>query len=327
MRLSVYRLLRPFLFLFDAERAHELVTALCRLVWRFHLGRKITHFLYGRRVPLRPTLLAGLQLRNPIGLAAGFDKDGNLVPGIENLGFGFIEIGTITPRPQTGNPRPRLFRIADRRALLNQMGFNNEGAIAAVARLRRIRGEIGVPLGVNIGRNRDTPNSEALADYETLLRAFEGLADYFTVNVSSPNTPGLRNLQTEEFLSALGAKIASLGISRPVFLKLGPDLDAGQLESIARLCGKGKPFAGLVLTNTLPTDLGGISGLPLKGPSLSALKIARRFLSPEASVISVGGIETAQDVEDRLEAGATAVQIYSALIYQGPSAPKKLLTY
>lgn len=324
--LNFYRLIvRPILFCFDAEAAHRFVFAAVGFLWSFPLTKRLTRFLYARHLPSIPVNIAGVDFANPIGLAAGFDKNGSLLPGIENLGFGFLEIGTITPRPQIGNPPPRMFRVVEKRALLNRMGFNNDGADAVAARLKGVKQQLSVPLGVNLGKNRDTPNSKAIDDYEFLFKKFEGLADYFVVNISSPNTPGLRDLQNGAFVQKLGAKILELKVGTPVFVKLAPDIAGEDLQAICRQCGAEMPFAGLILTNTMPTDLGGLSGCPLKGPSTELLKLTRKYLSPEIPIISVGGIETVKDVQERLALGASAVQLYSGLVYEGPAIVGRLV--
>lgn len=323
---SFYRLvLKPLLFAMDAETAHHLVQKIARLLWKSRAGRKLTRAIYARRIEPMPVTLAGMQLSSPLGLAAGFDKNALLVPGIETLGFGFIEIGTVTPRPQAGNPRPRMHRVPEKRALVNRMGFNNDGAEAVSARLLAVRNQLSVPLGVNLGKNRDTPNSEAVKDYETLFKAFSLTASYFVINISSPNTPGLRDLQSGEFIAALGERVLKHRLQQPVFVKLAPDVAHDDMKAIAQLCGAGRPYAGLILTNTIPTDLGGLSGYPLKGPSVNALRIARTVVSAEVPIISVGGIECADDILERFKNGANAVQIYSSMIYGGPGHPGRIL--
>jgi len=325
----IYRwIVRPILFQFDAEEAHEFVFKIAAWFFRYKPTRTLVQLIFHpSKEPLFETKLAGLDLKNPIGLAAGFDKNARLIEGIHCLGFGFVEIGTITPRPQIGNPKPRLQRIPERHAVLNRMGFNNDGSVVIAERLAKARSEqkIQLPLGVNIGKNKDTPNEDAVADYERLLIAFRSLASYFVVNISSPNTPGLRDLQSEAFTTALASRISALKIAQPVFIKLGPDVSNEHFSTIGRLCGAGKPFSGLVLTNTIPTDLGGISGRPLKGPALMALKAARKNLGDSVPLIAVGGIETAEDIIDRLENGASAIQLYSSLIYEGPGLAARLL--
>lgn len=323
--LSFYKLfIRPFLFRMDAEKAHHLILAVARFLFRLPGGKSLARWIYARKVKPLPVKLAGLELKSPIGLAAGFDKNAVLVPGIESLGFGFVEIGTVTPRPQIGNPLPRLMRVPEKSAIVNRMGFNNDGAEIVATHLKNVRGKLSAPIGVNLGKNRDTPNANAVKDYETLFKAFHLTADYFVVNISSPNTPGLRDLQSGEFIRALGERVLKLRIPQPVFVKLAPDIAHDDLKTIAALCGEGKPFAGLILTNTMPTDMGGMSGAPLKQASVMALKVARTVVAPEIPIISVGGIETVDDVIERLELGANAVQIYSAMIYQGPGLAARL---
>ena len=323
---SGYRLfIRPLFFFFDAETMHHLVLGLARLFLNIPLGPLLTRAVYARGVRPMPVQLGGIEALNPIGLAAGFDKNALLIPGIENLGFGFVEVGTVTPRPQLGNPRPRLSRIPEKRALLNRMGFNNDGAEIISEQLKRVRVSLKVPVGVNLGKNRDTPNTEAIKDYEFLFKAFGQSASYFVINISSPNTPGLRDLQNGEFVKSLGASIQAQRVTQPVFVKLAPDIDVEDLRAISALCGEGKPYTGLILCNTIPTDLGGLSGFPLKGPSVSLLRTARTLVPAAVPIISVGGIETAEDVMERFTLGANAVQLYSALIYSGPGLPGRIL--
>ena len=325
--LNLYKLIiRPLLFQFDAESVHHFVTRFAAWIWKFRTGRKITALIYSQgKSSYKPVNLAGIELRNAVGLAAGFDKDATLFGGIENLGFGFAEIGTVTPRPQQGNPRPRLERIAEKEAILNRMGFNNQGMDVVYQNLVQARALTSLPLGVNIGKNKDTPNDQAVDDYELLLKKFRPLAQYFTVNISSPNTKGLRDLQSCEFLRQLGKRVASLALTQPVFVKLSPTINDEDLKSASELCGSGLPYAGLILTNTIPTDLGGISGRPLANQALQILIKARQYLRAEAPIISVGGIFSAQDVRDRLDAGATAVQVYTSLIYEGPGLVRRIL--
>lgn len=325
----LYRsLLRPLLFLLDAERAHELIMAVAAWLLRRPMGRAAVNRIYvggrTRRPDLSVQLAPGLRAPNPLGLAAGFDKNALLGRYAECLGFGFGEIGTVTPRPQAGNPRPRLERIPERRAVLNRMGFNNDGAGEVAARLEpQPRGAY--VLGVNVGKNKDTPNEQAVSDYAMLFRRFAPLADYFTVNVSSPNTPGLRDLQRPEFLLAVAAAARGVGARQPLFVKLAPELEGDELQGICALVGPGRAYDGVVLTNTIMTDRGGLSGEPLRDGAMRSLVAARGFLPTEAPVISVGGIASAADVKDRLKAGATAVQIYSALVYEGPGLAGRIL--
>ena len=283
----------------------------------------------GKDDPVLRTRLAGLDLPNPVGIAAGFDKDARAPDALLRAGFGFVECGSITPRPQDGNPRPRLFRLSADRAVINRMGFNTGGHAAALARLERRRGRAGA-VGVNLGANKDSP--DRVEDYVAGLRAFRQVASYFAINVSSPNTPGLRDLQGEQALRALLDAVrearARLDIRAPVFLKAAPDIaddDAPRIVEAARTAG----IDGLILTNTTiarPATLrsrhageaGGLSGAPLFHRSTEVLRLARRAAGPDFVLIGVGGISGADDAYEKIRAGANAVQLYSALVYQGP---------
>jgi dihydroorotate dehydrogenase len=272
--------------------------------------------------------LLGLRFSHPIGLAAGFDKDGQAVAGMAALGFGWIEVGTVTPRPQRGNPRPRLFRYVEAESLENRMGFNNAGQSRVRRRLARTY-PAAVPLGVNIGKNRDTPNDRAKEDYLSLVRALGELSDYLVVNVSSPNTPGLRDLQSRDFLEELirGAR----GVTdRPLMVKLSPDLEIARAVDLAR--GAVEAGAtGLVLTNTttdsslLPASGGGgLSGRVLKEKSFAMLRGVAKELFGDCLLVSVGGIDSGREVYRRLRAGASLVQVYTALVYRGPSLVRRI---
>ncbi len=274
----------------------------------------------------------GMTFPNPVGLAAGFDKDAEVFAGARALGFGFIEVGTVTFHPQEGNTRPRLFRVPEDHALVNRLGFNNRGAPAMAARLLRPRGEM---IGVNVGRNRATPNSEAVDNYLRSLALVAKSADYLVLNVSSPNTPDLRKLQELEPLQALicavKAKLESLGLKRPLLLKVAPDLADRDLLAIADLALE-HGIDGLIITNTTITreglslsphrvasmGAGGLSGRPLRQRSVEVLRLLRRHVGRRIALVSVGGIENASDVWERLCAGATLVQLYTAWIYGGP---------
>ncbi len=289
--------------------------------------------------PRLRTRLAGLDLPNPLGLAAGFDKDALAFAGLAKLGFGFVEVGTITPRPQPGNPRPRLFRLPAEQALINRMGFNNQGLAAAQARLARRRPEAGV-LGANIGVNKDS--ADPIADYVAGLRGLYGLVDYLTINVSSPNTPGLRALQAtarlrpllEALLDCRAALAAGPG-AKPLFLKLAPDLDDASEAEIAALALE-LGLDGLIIGNTTlarPPELsgahrdeaGGLSGQPLRARAAAQLARFHRLTGGRLPLIGVGGIADAADAFARLQAGASALQLYTALIYQGPAMIGRLL--
>lgn len=305
----------------DAERAHELAIA-----GLSHLPLSVT-----RDDPVLRTEVAGLVLPNPVGLAAGLDKNAVAIRGLGGLGFGFLECGSVTPRPQAGNPRPRLFRLEEDRAIINRMGFNNDGLEAFAARLARRPS--GVVVGANLGANKDA--EDRIADYETGLRRLGHLADYLTVNVSSPNTPGLRGLQTVEALEPLLTRIkAARPAGRPVFLKIAPDLsveDIGRIVEASLLHG----LDGLIVSNTTldrPDTLksahageaGGLSGAPLRARAASALAAAVEASAGRLPLIAVGGIADGGDAYARIRAGASAIQLYSALVFEGPGLVRRI---
>lgn len=280
----------------------------------------------------------GLTFPNPVGLAAGFDKDAELYHELGAFGFGFIEVGTVTPKPQEGNPKPRMFRLKTDQGLINRMGFNNHGLEAMRERLskRRHRGPI---IGGNIGKNKDTPNDKAVADYELGLRELFPYVDYFVVNVSSPNTPGLRSLQEKEPLTVLLDRLMSLNRelgNKPLLLKIAPDLTEGQLDDVADIINT-SGINGVIATNTTisreglksPSDLvaqtGGLSGAPLKKRSTEVIRLLRQKCGPEKVIIGVGGIFTAADAREKLDAGADLVQVYTGFIYEGPGIVRNIL--
>jgi dihydroorotate dehydrogenase len=327
----LYRMLRPALFGFDAETAHGLAIAALKVS---SLGRAAQ--------PGGPlaTRIAGIDFPNPVGLAAGFDKDAELPDALLRLGFGFVEVGSITPLAQSGNPRPRLFRLAEDRAVINRMGFNNHGAQSAIERLVHRHGRPGV-VGINIGANKDA--SDRIADYATMARLMAPLATYLAVNVSSPNTPGLRALQDEGALAALlDAVLAARGGSAdpagahapPVFLKVAPDLEPADIAAISRLAID-KGLAGLIVGNTTisrpplksphASEAGGLSGQPLRDLALTRLRDFRRETGGALPLIGVGGIATAEDAWARIRAGASLVQLYTAMIYEGPGIARKIV--
>jgi dihydroorotate dehydrogenase len=325
----MYALARPFLFSLDPETAHELtLPALKRLA---ALG--VAQNLFASPAP-DPRKVMGIDFPNPVGLAAGLDKDGAYIDGLAALGFGFIEIGTVTPRPQAGNPRPRLFRLPEHEALINRMGFNNDGADALVRNVEQSHWR-GV-LGINIGKNKDTPNERAADDYLACLERVYPLASYVTVNVSSPNTPGLRDLQHGDPLQRLIAtlmdareKLAGQHRARkPILLKIAPDLDDAQMDAVAATL-QDSGIDGLICTNTTidrtgvagsahADEAGGLSGKPLFEPSTEILRGMARRLGEAMPLIGVGGVLTGSDAADKLAAGSRLVQIYSGLIYRGP---------
>lgn len=318
----LYRLAAPALFALDPERAHRLTIAALRVAPR----------LPPPKPGVLATEVAGIAFPNPVGLAAGFDKDAEVPDAALGLGFGFVEVGSITPRPQAGNPKPRLFRLSADRAVINRMGFNNGGAEAAVARLRT-RERRGV-LGINVGANKDS--ADRIADYLTGIATFAPFADYLTVNVSSPNTPGLRDLQSEGELAALLSAIAGARTAEtpPVFLKVAPDLADGDHERIVR-AAIDHGIAGLIVSNTTITrpplhsahagEAGGLSGVPLRDLALAQLRRFRAVAGRDLPLIGVGGIASAEDAWARIRAGASLVQVYSALVYEGPGLARRIV--
>jgi len=325
---SVYELLyRTVICRFEAERAHHLGMAMIRAV-PFVGGA-----LWGRLLQPKPDQAVrafGVDFPSPIGLAAGFDKDARAVVGLGQLGFGHVEIGTVTAHAQPGNPKPRLFRLAADRAFINRMGFNNQGAEAAARRLERLRRRKRRPvIGVNIGKSRIVEVEHAVEDYLTSTRLLAPLADYLVVNVSSPNTPGLRGLQELDMLEPLLTAVRDAAGTTPLLVKIAPDLDDEQVRGIAALATR-VGLAGVIATNTtlsreglqsdpsLIGEAGGLSGAPVARRSLEILKVLRAELPAETAVISVGGVETAAQAQERLDAGATLVQAYTGFIYRGP---------
>ncbi|MES2493837.1 MAG: quinone-dependent dihydroorotate dehydrogenase [Pseudomonadota bacterium] len=320
----LYSLLHPVLFRLEAERAHRLAITSLRLRGR------------GVGVPAPAglaTTVAGIAFPNPLGMAAGFDKDGEVPDALLGLGFGFVEIGSITPLPQSGNPRPRLFRLVEDGAVINRMGFNNGGADAGAARLARRSGRAGI-VGINIGANKDSV--DRVADYVTMARLMAPFASYLAVNVSSPNTPGLRALQDEGALGALldGVLAARGAGGPPVFLKVAPDLETSDIDAISRIAID-RRLGGLIVSNTTIArpalrsahagESGGLSGAPLRDLAQQRLIDFRRATGGAIPLIGVGGIATADDAWARIRAGASLVQLYSAMVYGGPGLPRRIL--
>ena len=327
----LYHLIRPLLFRLDAETTHH-------LVFRFLTAAQ--RVLTRRAVYTSAALsqqLWGLGFPNPIGLAAGFDKDARAPLAWSGLGFGFAELGTITAQAQPGNPRPRIFRLVEQQALINRLGFNNAGAADAAGRLSRLdRGQRRVPLGINLGKSRVTPLAEAVKDYEASFRLLAPLADYVVINVSSPNTPGLRDLQAQRhltaLLTALQAENDRLSARRPLLVKLSPDMAdddlAAAVQTIERLRAD-----GIVATNTTirrdlltrPTDeAGGLSGAPLRDLATHTIRRVFQLSGGRLPIIGVGGVFTAEDAYEKIRAGASLVQVYTGFIYQGPTLPLDL---
>ena len=318
----LYSLMRPALFLLDPEPAHVASIAALKL-------------LPGGAQPAGPlaTTVAGLAFPNPLGIAAGYDKDGEVPDALLALGFGFAEVGSITPLPQTGNPRPRLFRLTEDRAVINRMGFNNGGAEAAVARLVRRVGKPGI-VGINVGANKDSP--DRVADYATMVRVMAPLASYLAINISSPNTPGLRALQDEVALAALlDAVLAARGANGPpIFLKVAPDLEPSDVDAIARIA-MDKAIDALIVSNTTISrpplksrhagEIGGLSGAPLHDLALERLRSFRKATGGAMPLIGVGGIASADQAWQRIRAGASLVQLYSAMTYEGPGIAQRIV--
>ena len=339
----VYRFLKPFLFLLDAEKAHHLTLNLFKFALSLPFGRAIFRKLYQIQDPKLKRELFGLVFENPVGLAAGFDKDGKHVSAMQNLGFGFIEIGTVTPKGQIGNPQPRLFRLPKDEALINRMGFNNEGVEALVSRIKD-KDWGNLIIGGNIGKNKTTPNEEAFNDYAICFEALFPYVHYFVVNVSSPNTPNLRALQDKEPLTQLLNHLQELNQQKaspkPILLKIAPDLNNDQLDDIVEIV-KNTKIDGLIATNTtidrsgLSTGdeivknigNGGLSGRPLGQRSTEVIRYLNEAFKGKVPIIGVGGINSPEDAFEKLKAGAALVQVYSGLIFQGPGFIKNINRY
>lgn len=331
----MYKLLiRPILFCFDPEQVHHFTFSFIRFLNKIPVIGKLFQLLYEVKSPTLEREVFGLKFKNPVGLAAGFDKDAKLYQELSNFGFGFIEIGTLTPKPQEGNPKKRLFRLKEDAAIINRMGFNNGGVTEAVERLKKNKG---VLIGGNIGKNKNTPNEDATSDYEICFEALFSQVDYFVVNVSSPNTPNLRALQDKEPLTKLLQTLQNLNLQKPkqkpILLKIAPDLTNEQLLDIIDIV-KETQIAGVIATNTTlsreglqaenKTEMGGLSGKPLTNRSTEVI----RFLSEKSNkafpIIGVGGIHTPNDAIEKLNAGASLVQLYTGFIYEGPGLIKAI---
>jgi dihydroorotate dehydrogenase len=331
----MYKLLiRPILFWFDPEEVHYFTFALVKFISKIPFVPSLLKSIYEVEDQRLEREVFGLKFKNPVGLAAGFDKDAKLYNELSHFGFGFIEIGTLTPKPQDGNPKKRLFRLKEDRAIINRMGFNNGGVEAAVIRLKQNKG---VLIGGNIGKNKVTPNENATSDYLLCFDALFNYVDYFVVNVSSPNTPNLRELQEKKPLTELLNTLQSHNLlhqkPKPILLKIAPDLTNEQLLDIIDIVNDSK-IAGVIATNTTisreglqsesKTETGGLSGKPLTERSTEVI----RFLSEKSNkafpIIGVGGIHSAQDAIEKLEAGASLVQLYTGFIYEGPNLIKQI---
>jgi dihydroorotate dehydrogenase len=326
---SAYALARPLLFSLDPETAH-------------HVALSLSRFGSRARIPDRPVTVMGIHFPNPVGLAAGLDKDAAHIDGLAKLGFGFLEVGTVTPRPQPGNPRPRLFRIKDRQAIINRFGFNNVGVEALMSNIGRSRWR-GI-LGINIGKNFDTPLERAADDYALCLEKVYGAASYITVNISSPNTKGLRDLQQERQLDELLDRLVharerlarGYGKRVPLVLKVAPDLEPNEIQAIAAAVLR-HGFDGLIATNTTTTrsgveglphaeEAGGLSGAPILDKSTAVLAAFRDRLAGKVALIGAGGILGADDARRKTAAGASLVQLYTGLIYRGPALVRECVS-
>ncbi|WP_299824235.1 quinone-dependent dihydroorotate dehydrogenase [uncultured Pontibacter sp.] len=327
-------LIRPLLFQLDPEKVHYLTADAVKLGYKLPLVESITQRMFQVQDQRLERELFGLKFPNPVGLAAGFDKDAKLIDEFAHFGFGFIEIGTLTPKPQAGNEKPRLFRLPKDKAIINRMGFNNEGVDAAVRRLEKRKSNIIV--GGNIGKNKVTPNEQATSDYLYSFKALFDVVDYFVVNVSSPNTPDLRALQDKEPLKKLLLTLQEENNRhakpKPLLLKIAPDLNMEQLNDIIEIAIEAK-LSGLIATNTTVSraglhtastevenmGMGGLSGKPLTQHATQIVRHLRTYLPKEIKVIGVGGIMTADDAVEKLQAGADLVQLYTGFIYEGPA--------
>ena len=332
----------PLLRRLDAETVHEWTLSLLQLA-QGGVGRPFLNKIVGP-LPHNPVEFAGLTFPNVLGMAAGFDKDVRVATGLAALGFGHIEVGTLTPRPQTGNPRPRIFRLPEDKAIINRMGFPNGGVMAAVPRLRALA-ERPHPfvLGVSLGKQKETPLAEAATDYTAVMQAVYPFADYLAVNISSPNTPGLRELQGGDYLGKLLNRLtienaalaqAHTVAKRPLFVKIAPDLTAAELDEILTAVQDNQIDAIIATNTTLGRDglrsanqreTGGLSGLPLRQKSTEIIEHIWRVTNGRLPIIGVGGIRTAADVQATLDAGASLVQLYTSLVYEGPTLPGHLL--
>ena len=318
-----YKTIKPLLFKLQPENAHHLAECVLRLPNILEFPFK--PFLKSHYIDdaiLNQTLF-GRIFHNPVGLGAGFDKNATMIKGMQILGFGFTEIGTVTPRPQEGNPKPRMFRHVQEETIQNAMGFNNDGSYKIIKRVKDIY-QFKTPIGINIGKNKITPEKEAINDYTGLIKDFTGLGDYFVINISSPNTPGLRDLQNEEFIGKLFKEAKAL-TDKPILLKIAPDMTPEDAVALTKMAVD-KGADGIIATNTTidyslikhPKDIGGLSGAVLKQKSFEIFEAIAKELYGKTVLISVGGIDSAEEAYKRIKAGASLVQILSGLVFHGP---------
>lgn len=340
----MYQLVKPILFKFDPEKIHHSVTAALKGFNRVPGGAAISRALWDFEDQRLEKEVFGLKFRNPVGLAAGFDKNAELIGEMANLGFGFIEVGTVTPLPQPGNPKPRMFRLPADGGLINRMGFNNLGVDVVAERIAAYRHnqnkhQQGLIIGGNIGKNKNTPNEDAVNDYIKCFDRLFDVVDYFVANVSSPNTPGLRALQEKgpltDILNTLQQRNSKNGVSRPILLKIAPDLTNEQLDDIVEIVLQ-TGIAGLIATNTtisreglisrdaLKSEAGGLSGKPLTQRASDVIAYLHKKSNGAFPIIGVGGIHSPQDAIDKISAGASLVQLYTGFIYEGPGLIKRI---
>lgn len=335
----MYKLIRPVLFNLDPETAHHLTLQLVRLAGILPPSRWLLESMFP--APEKQVEAFGLRFKNPVGLAAGYDKDGVALNGLAALGFGHLEIGTVTPRPQPGNPKPRVFRLVDDEAVINRMGFPGKGAGYMAEKLKgwkanRPAGQASLIVGVNLGKNKDTPLEEAANDYISLMRTFSPLADYLAINISSPNTAGLRRLQGREMLESLLGQVsaARAGSPCPILVKIAPDLTDDELDDALGVI-QSSGMDGVIATNTTlareglgsrhRAESGGLSGRPLRGLSEAVLSKVVKRLGGKIPVIGVGGIMSPADAKRKLDLGARLVQVYTGMIYAGPGLVKDIV--
>jgi dihydroorotate dehydrogenase len=335
----MYKLIKPLLFQFDPEIIHYVVTGALRRVNRIWGVKSFLKNLYQLEDQQLAREVFGLKFKNPLGLAAGFDKNASMIEELAQFGFGFIEIGTVTPLPQPGNEKPRMFRLPQDDALINRMGFNNQGVDVVAARLKQVDRK-GLIIGGNIGKNKLTPNEDAVSDYIKCFDRLFDVVDYFVVNVSSPNTPGLRELQEKEplkhILNTLQQRNNKNQVSRPILLKIAPDLTNSQLDDIIEIVMETK-IAGVIATNTtisrddllssenLKKESGGLSGKPLTARSTEVIRYLSEHSNKSFVIIGVGGIHSPEDAIEKIKAGASLIQLYTGFIYEGPGLVKRIL--
>jgi dihydroorotate dehydrogenase len=328
------------LFFFDAESAHYLALNTLKLLCKIPGFPVLIKKIYGGHIYDRSTRLFGLEFPNPVGLAAGFDKNGEYIEEMSLLGFGFIEVGTVTPRPQYGNEKPRLFRLKQDEAIINRMGFNNQGVDKMVENLKKLK-RSNIVIGGNIGKNKDTPNENAVEDYLICFEKLFPYVDYFAINISSPNTPGLRELQKKEALTKLLSTICnkneSMSAPKPVLLKIAPDMDEAQQKEIVEIVEE-LQLSGIIISNTTVSrdtlltpkevleeiGMGGMSGKPLRHIALNALKTAVACMKKHVPIVSVGGIHDVESARERIDHGAGLIQVYTGFVYHGPGFAKSI---